>query len=116
MIQSNERAVIDDLNSFTFILENKDADTKDIDESLLNDQASAQKRAIYEFLHNGLDKQEIEFETPFVDLSINSIIAVYAPRKRVPADLTKDRFIVKSTEHIFSSGFFKTRVRAVRYD
>jgi len=104
------------LPSFTFKLSNTDGGVKDIFEPLLTTEESAKRRAIAEFLNGGLDKQEVEFETYFADLKINDVVALYVPKKRIPKDLTKNRFIIKEITHIFNNGFLKTKIKAERYD
>lgn len=104
------------LPSFSFELQGVKGEAKNISEPLIRDEEAAQRRAIAEFINGGLDKQEVEFETYFVDLKINDVISLYAPKKRIPKDLTKDRFIAKEITHIFSDGYLKTKIRAERYD
>ena len=108
-------------NSETFLYSgvfsiDREGEEKEIFESYIANDSSAQLRAIAEFLENGYDKQEVEFETYFIDLDINDIISIYAPSYRIPAELNKDRFIVKSISHIYQEGKLKSKIKAVRYD
>jgi len=89
---------------------------KEIFEDLIVNEEIAKKRAIAEFLEYGYNKQIVEFETYFVDVKVNDIIKVYAPSYRVPAELNKDRFIVKKVTHYFKDGFIRTKIKAIRYD
>ena len=94
----------------------RSGESKEINESFLVDETSAKNRAKAEFLEYGYDKQVVEFETYFSDININDIIVVYAPSYRIPAELNKDRFIVKSISHIYQEGKLKSKIKAVRYD
>ena len=94
----------------------RNGSVKTIKDNFITDENTAQLRAIAEFLENGYDKQIVEFETYFVDVKVNDIIKVYAPSYRVPAELNKDRFIVKKVTHYFKDGFIRTKIKAIRYD
>ena len=94
----------------------RSGESKEINESYLVDETSAENRAKAEFLEYGYDKQIVEFETYFSDVNINDIISIYAPSYRIPAELNKDRFIVKSISHIYQAGQLKSKIKAVRYD
>ena len=116
MIKSKTTTKQTNLNQFSFKLQNATGTIKEIHEQLLNTQQSAKNRAVAEFLTQGMLKQEIEFETYFSDLNINDIISIYAPKKRIPKDLSKDRFIVKKVIHNFKDGVIKSTIKAERYD
>ena len=94
----------------------RSGEPKEINESLLTDEASAMLRVTAEFLEYGYDKQEVEFTTYFIPLKINNIISISAPDYRIPKDLSKDRFIVKKVTHYFKDGVIKTKIKGVRYD
>jgi len=116
MIHSKPTTQTTQLKAFTFTLEGANGDVKEILSPLLTTEESAKNRAIAELLEYGTLKQEVEFTTYFTDLKVNDIISIYAPKYRIPKDLTKDRFIVKSVTHNFADGYAKTTIKAVRYD
>jgi len=89
---------------------------KEISDNFIIDEDIAELRARAEFLEYGYDKQEVTFTTFFNDLAINDIIKVYAPSYRVPAELNKDRFIIKRIKQNYKDGALKTIIKAVRYD
>jgi len=116
-INSKKRGKIGKTKNNYFAFEiNRSGEVKKVVNQFIINENIAKLRAIAEFLENGYDKQIVEFETYFVDVNINDIISIYAPNFRVPAELNKNRFIVKNVKHYFKNSELKTRIKAVRYD
>jgi len=115
MIQSNTVTANNNTKQFSFSY-GSNAEVLNIDEPLLNNSASAEKRAITEFMKRGMLTQTVTFTTYFVDLQINDIISLTIPEKRIPKELNKDRFIVKEVTHNITDKSITTTLRVERYD
>ena len=115
MIQSTTIKTNNSLQQFSFSYGSNE-DSLDITESLINNGATAKKRAITEFIQHGMKTQSITFTTYFIDLHINDIIKLTVPEKRIPRELNKDRFIVKKVTHNIGEDAITTTLKVERYD
>ena len=93
-----------------------DGGVKKIHDARIINEQMADERGKAELLEHGYKKQVVEFTTILSHVNINDIIAISAPSFRVPKELNKNRFIVKSVEHSITPGSIITKISAVRYD
>ena len=76
----------------------------------------ARLRADAEFLEYATDRQEVTFRTYYMHANINDVISISAPDYRIPKDLSKDRFLIKSIKSTFVGAKATMEIKAVRYD
>lgn len=93
-----------------------DGGVKEIHDARIINEEMADERGKAELLEHGYNKQVVEFTTILSHVNINDIIAISAPSFRVPRELNKNRFIVKSIEHSITPSSITTKITAVRYD
>ena len=89
---------------------------KEIFDNNIIDENTALLRANAEMLEFGLDKQTVTFSTFYTHIGVGDIIKISAPDYRVPKELNKDRFIIKSIKSTFIGAKAKNEIKAVRYD